>query len=120
MRSSSAAPPPRPGKGRRGDKPRRRLKRDRAGVTPARVSAIAPERRLLTVTGIRPPPVAVTHGRAMTVAEERGLPAVDRATDNARQAEQLEEHIRRVVDAAPPLTAEQRDRLALLLRRRDV
>jgi hypothetical protein len=56
----------------------------------------------------------------MTVAEERGLPAVDRATDNARQAEQLEEHIRRVVDAAPPLTAEQRDRLALLLRRRDV
>jgi len=28
----------------------------------------------------------------------------------------LERHIRRMVDAAPPLTPEQRDRLALLLR----
>jgi hypothetical protein len=32
------------------------------------------------------------------------------------KAERLEDYIARVVDAAPPLTAEQRDRLALLLR----
>jgi hypothetical protein len=32
------------------------------------------------------------------------------------KAERLEDYIRRVVDHAPPLTAEQRDRLAVLLR----
>ena len=32
------------------------------------------------------------------------------------RAERLAEHIKRTVDAAPPLTVEQRDRLALLLR----
>lgn len=32
------------------------------------------------------------------------------------KSERLEDYIRRVVDEAPPLTAEQRDRLALLLR----
>lgn len=32
------------------------------------------------------------------------------------RAERLADYITRVVDAAPPLTAEQRDRLALLLR----
>lgn len=32
------------------------------------------------------------------------------------KAERLEEYIQRTVDAAPPLTPEQRDRLALLLR----
>jgi hypothetical protein len=39
-------------------------------------------------------------------------------TDLARdlRAARLEEHIRAAVDAAPPLTAEQRDRLAQLLR----
>ena len=52
----------------------------------------------------------------MTVAADRGLPAVDRATHEARRAEQLEDHIRRLVDAAPPLTTAQRDKLALLLR----
>lgn len=34
----------------------------------------------------------------------------------ATKAVELEAHIKRVVDTAPPLTAEQRDRLALLLR----
>ena len=29
---------------------------------------------------------------------------------------QVDKHVQRIVDAAPPLTAEQRDRLALLLR----
>ncbi len=32
----------------------------------------------------------------------------------------LEDHIKRIVDAAPPLTAAQRDRLALLLRGGDL
>jgi plasmid maintenance system antidote protein VapI len=40
-------------------------------------------------------------------------------TTNARRAARMraaEERIRKIVDGAPPLTAEQRDRLALLLR----
>lgn len=32
------------------------------------------------------------------------------------KAERLEDHIRAVVDSAPPLTPEQRDRLSLVLR----
>lgn len=42
-------------------------------------------------------------------------------TDLRRQlrAERLENHIRQVVNEAPPLTAEQRDRLALLLQNDD-
>ncbi|WP_175484201.1 hypothetical protein [Modestobacter sp. DSM 44400] len=51
----------------------------------------------------------------MTVVDDRGLSAAGRTRDEARRLEQLEDHIRRVVDAAPPLTAGQRDRLALLL-----
>ena len=35
--------------------------------------------------------------------------------DRALRAAKLEDHIRRVVDAAPPLTAEQRSALAALL-----
>ncbi len=44
-------------------------------------------------------------------------PGVD-VTELRRQykAERLAEYIKRVVDAMPPLTAAQRDRLALLLR----
>lgn len=41
------------------------------------------------------------------------------ATEAARRASRFkfaEDRIRKIVDAAPPLTAEQRDRLALLLR----
>jgi hypothetical protein len=45
-----------------------------------------------------------------------GLSAVSHPGAEAWRVEQLENHIRRVVDAAPPLTAEQRDKLALLLR----
>ncbi|SNR43065.1 hypothetical protein SAMN06272737_1072 [Blastococcus mobilis] len=44
------------------------------------------------------------------------LTSVCHALAEARRVEQFEDHIRRVVDAAPPLTAEQRDKLALLLR----
>lgn len=36
--------------------------------------------------------------------------------DTEIRAAALDAHIRRVVDAAPPLTPEQRDRLAVLLR----
>jgi hypothetical protein len=36
------------------------------------------------------------------------------------RTERLADYIKRTVDAAPPLTAEQRDRLALLLRPVDV
>lgn len=36
--------------------------------------------------------------------------------DTELRAERLADYIREIVDAAPPLTVEQRDRLALLLR----
>ena len=52
----------------------------------------------------------------MTMGDDPGLRALSPPCGEARRAEQLEDHIRRVVEAAPPLTAEQRDRLALLLR----
>ena len=55
------------------------------------------------------PPALVT-GRSL------GLPAVCRALAEAQLGEHLEDHIRRLVDAAPPLSAEQRDKLVLLLR----
>ena len=45
-----------------------------------------------------------------------GLLATCRPLAETRLAELLECHVRRVIDAAPPLTGEQRDKLALLLR----
>jgi hypothetical protein len=51
----------------------------------------------------------------MTIGDDRGLRVLDTSCSDAQQMEQLEDHIRRVVEAAPPLTAEQRERLALLL-----
>lgn len=55
--------------------------------------------------------------QARLAAEHRHRPNEDH-TDLRRQlkAEQLADYIKRTVDAAPPLTPEQRDRLALLLR----
>jgi hypothetical protein len=57
-----------------------------------------------------------THTRAEIARTIRANKDAD-VTELRRQlkAERLEEHIRKVVAAAPPLTAEQRDRLALLL-----
>ncbi len=55
--------------------------------------------------------LASLHARADRVPVEA---IADARRDYAAQV--LEDHIRRVVDAAPPLTPEQRDRLALLLR----
>src|SRR4051794_37290942 len=51
--------------------------------------------------------------RTADVAE---LAAACRTLSGARPVRHVEDQIRRVVDAAPPLTAEQRDTLALLLR----
>ncbi len=52
----------------------------------------------------------------MIVGADCGPRAVGRTHRDARRVDHLEDHIRRVVDAAPHLTAEQRDKLALLLR----
>lgn len=60
-----------------------------------------------------------THHRGRIAALTRSRAADDPELIAARQglkAARLEDYIRRTVDAAPPLTAEQRDRLALLLR----
>ena len=55
--------------------------------------------------------------RAKLAAHVRHHPDADHG-DLKRDlaAANLEDYIRRTVDAAPPLTAEQRDRLAVLLR----
>ena len=56
--------------------------------------------------------------RARLAAARRHHPNAAETEGLARdfRAVRLAEHIRRVVDAAPPLSPEQRDRLALLLR----
>jgi hypothetical protein len=63
--------------------------------------------------------VSWTHERARVASLTRSRtpddPDLIAARRNLRAA-RLEDYIRRTVDAAPPLTAEQRDRLALLLR----
>lgn len=58
-----------------------------------------------------------TSTRAKIANAKRANPDAD-VTDLRRQlrAERLEEHIRAVVAEAPPLTDQQRDRLALALR----
>ena len=60
-----------------------------------------------------------THERARIASLSRSRTANDPDLIEARRnlrAERLALRITEVVDAAPPLTAEQRDRLALLLR----
>lgn len=58
-----------------------------------------------------------TQTRSRIAHVKRRNPDAD-VTELRRQlkAERLEEHIRNIVDTAPPLTPEQRDRLASLLR----
>lgn len=58
-----------------------------------------------------------TKTRSELANEVRRNPHADH-TELRRQlkAEKLEDHIRQVVDAAPALTAEQRDHLSLVLR----
>ena len=65
-----------------------------------------------------PPSPEVAHLRARVAASKRHYGAADsRSLEAVRDlhAERLEEHIRRIVDQAPPLSAEQRSRLAVLL-----
>lgn len=60
-----------------------------------------------------------THERARVASLSRSRTPGDPDLVDARRnlkVERLAVYIARVVDAAPPLTAEQRDRLALLLR----
>ncbi len=60
-----------------------------------------------------------THERARVASLTRSRTPDDPELADARRnlrAERLAEHIRKAVDSAPPLTAEQRDRLAVLLR----
>jgi len=60
-----------------------------------------------------------TTERARVAALTRSRAADDPELVNARRnlrAAKLEEHIARVVGEAPPLTADQRDRIAALLR----
>ncbi|GAA3667102.1 hypothetical protein FB459_1265 [Yimella lutea] len=62
---------------------------------------------------------ASTHYRAKVAALSRGRTPDDVELIEARRsyrAEKLAEHIAKVVAEAPPLTPEQRDRLAVLLR----
>jgi hypothetical protein len=61
---------------------------------------------------------SVMHERAKVAALSRSRSADDPDLIEARRnlsAEKLEDYIRRTVDAAPPLTAEQRARLAGIL-----
>lgn len=60
-----------------------------------------------------------TAERARVASLSRSRPPDDPDLVNARRnlkAERLADYIERVVDAAPPLSSAQRDRLALLLR----
>ena len=60
-----------------------------------------------------------THERARIAALTRSRTSDDPDLEDARRnlrAARLEDYIRTTVDAAPPLSADQRDRLALLLR----
>lgn len=62
---------------------------------------------------------ALLHHRGRVAALTRARPSHDPDLIAARgdlKAAQLAAHINRAVSTAPPLTAEQRDRLALLLR----
>lgn len=63
------------------------------------------------------PPVAHTRARVASLSRSRTADDPDLiAARRELTATSLEDYIRRVVSAAPPLTPEQRDRLALLLR----
>ena len=61
--------------------------------------------------------MAWTHTRAKIAHTKRQNPDAD-VTELRRQlkAERLEEHVAAVIDSAPPLTIEQRERIAALLR----
>lgn len=80
------------------------------------------DRKLVENRARSPPPealVSFTHERARVASLTRSRTADDPELLDARRnmrTERLADYIARVVDAAPPLTPAQRDRLALLLR----
>lgn len=57
-----------------------------------------------------------THTRSQIATTKKADPEAD-VTDLRRQlkAERLEDYVRRTVDGAPPLTSQQRERIARLL-----
>ncbi len=58
-----------------------------------------------------------THARARLAATRRHHPDADTSLlERDLRAARAEDYIKRVVDAAPPLTAAQRERIALALR----
>lgn len=62
--------------------------------------------------------MSITHERARVASLTRSRSADDPDLLDARRnlaAERLARYIRQTVDAAPPLTPEQRDKLALIL-----
>lgn len=63
-------------------------------------------------------PAEVATARARIAARKRWNPEDPQIVDDQRalKVATLEEHIRRIVDAWPPLTLEQRAKLAILLR----
>lgn len=62
------------------------------------------------------PESSVAHARARLAAHTRHQPRADHSeARRALAAANLEAYIRRVVAAAPPLTSEQREKLAMLL-----
>jgi hypothetical protein len=65
------------------------------------------------VTGPRPAPPA--QPAASTNNERQRDRCVDRAP-HRRNVDDLDAYIKELIESAPPLTSEQRDRLALLLR----
>lgn len=65
------------------------------------------------------PSSEITHRRARLAGLTKNRPAGDPDIDDARRdlkATRAEEYIRRLVDEAPPLTPDQRNRLAAILR----
>jgi hypothetical protein len=66
------------------------------------------------------PSPEVSHRRAQVAASKRHRGADDPRSieaDRVLRETMLAEHIQRIVDSAPPLSAEQRNRLAVLLLR---
>jgi hypothetical protein len=72
---------------------------------------------------MKPPTKPWTHDRAQIAAITRGIRAGERRPDDPQlddayrnlREKRLAEHIEKVLAQAPPLTAEQRDRLATIL-----
>jgi hypothetical protein len=65
------------------------------------------------------PPAPVPPSRTQSAPTTQALPSTTDPATPQRAATVLADHIRTIVDSFPPLTPEQRDRIATLLRTRD-